>query len=180
MEGSVYENIVKVRQQQIAWAEQAAKHMLKLDDETLDLVSLPEESAAFRAALAFDHGSLIVIAAMDCLASTITGALLRSDTLTPAFALISLFPVIDVSVHYHHGEVVLDAHTTFDVDASILELEVRFNLYEGRTVLFDALAHVLRESPPPSWGLVEFERYEDRPNRLTAKLFDKYVDPPEM
>jgi hypothetical protein len=172
----MFQEIIQARSEQLDWAKRAAGHMLKLDKYQL---GIPDEKGyleAFREAIGSEHGPMIVSAAMDCLAGVITRVLLpiHEPTTTPLYVRLKLSPELEGSVHYVHE--VVESRTAFNGVALFEEIEVRFGLFNGRGALFDGLEQVLRESPPITWGLIEFERLPGDSNALKAQLSDRYYN----
>jgi hypothetical protein len=170
----MYEAIIETRKRQTEWAEQAAKHALKLSQDDLDLICYDNEYSSFREAMAGPHRAMIILAAMDILAEGIITCLISADTPTDPVASIQLFPELSISAHYFYGDAMLDAHVEVGMPKLDAAFESHFQYFEGKTTLFMALAYILRESPPSSWGQLEFERRPDANFlRATLKPFNK-------
>ena len=159
MEGrKMYEGILKVREQQLAWAEQAAKQMAKLTQRELDLVCHDSKFVEFRTCMQGTNGPNIVIEFMNVIAQTIIEieqSLVRIDDqgeIQVAGALIADFEPGLVLHVWTEGWF----RWEMDLQAS---LEERCpDVHSGIATMLIALGYALHEATPEVWGSLKIER----------------------
>ncbi len=157
-DGKMYEGIVKVREQQISWAVQAAKHMAKLTQEELDLVCHDSEFAEFRACMQGPNGPSIVIEFMNVIAQTII-EIERGLVYINAHGESDCWGALSGYLEPGLGLCVwTDGWLCREMDLRGAIEERYPDVHSGIATMLIALGYVLRESTPEVWGNLRIER----------------------